>query len=79
MAGTAGLPGPYLQENILPYQLLDEIGTAKLTVIIAIGSQNKREFFSSYPKRHLTEKCTVFLTEYAGFNRALLLDCELHL
>ncbi|KAK5997515.1 hypothetical protein PT974_02878 [Cladobotryum mycophilum] len=78
-AGGSGLQGPYLQENLAPYKILDQMDIQKPTVIMAVGGQVKRNFLSLFPIGYPTEKYTISLTPWPNQHRRLLLDCELHL
>ncbi|KAF5120870.1 hypothetical protein E5D57_013206 [Metarhizium anisopliae] len=41
-SSAAGLPGPYLQENMAPYEILDKIGEAKPRTILLIQGHTER-------------------------------------
>ncbi|KAF4468234.1 Vitamin B6 biosynthesis [Fusarium albosuccineum] len=77
-SNAPGLPGPYLVENLAPYQILDGLGTMKPKTILAIGSRYKREFLaSSYFIENRQRDRSVGLAR--GSDGTLVFDCELHL
>ncbi|RSL64912.1 hypothetical protein CEP53_003875 [Fusarium sp. AF-6] len=77
-SNAPGLPGPYLVENLAPYKILDDLGTAKPKSILAIGSSCKRRFVTSnFFVNHGHRDWSVGLA--CQSDDTLLFDCELHL
>ncbi|KAI8663491.1 RING-type domain-containing protein [Fusarium keratoplasticum] len=77
-SNAPGLPGPYLVENLAPYKILDDLGTAKPKAILAIGSSCKRRFvMSNFFVNHGHRDWSVGLA--CQPDNTLIFDCELHL
>ncbi|KAM5342864.1 hypothetical protein ACJ41O_013830 [Fusarium nematophilum] len=77
-SNAPGLPGPYLVENLAPYQILDRMGTRKAKTVLAIGSHYKRQFLKSkcFINNRQRDQSVGLACRPDG---TLLLDCELHL
>lgn len=74
-SGAPGLPGPYLQENLAPYRIMDEMGAQGHKIALAIGGEAKRRFLAT--SRPLQNDYAVALLKLD--RRTLVLDCEMHL
>jgi len=74
-SNAPGLPGPYIQENLGPYRILDEAKLDDCTVVLAIGGRAKRRLvpLGMAPQ----DAYAVSLRKLGG--RILVLDCEMHL
>lgn len=78
-SNAPGLPGPFLKENLAPYQLFDDLGKTKVRVILAIGGQTKARYLYKQwliAPGHNGERSVALA---AVDDRTLLLDCDLHL
>ncbi|KAH7131187.1 hypothetical protein EDB81DRAFT_661041 [Dactylonectria macrodidyma] len=77
-SNAPGLPGPYLQENLAPYQLLDAMGKASPRSILAIGGRAKSQYlareFSTTIDHHETPSVALASLDH----KTIWLDCELH-
>ncbi|KAH7123410.1 hypothetical protein B0J13DRAFT_455740 [Dactylonectria estremocensis] len=77
-SNAPGLPGPYLQENLAPYQLLDAMGKARPRSILAIGGRVKSQYlareFSTTLDHHETPSVALTSLDH----KTIWLDCELH-
>lgn len=71
--------GPYLQENLNAYKILDQAGQEVLTVVMAIGGQTKRQFLAVNSADYVMEDYSLSLSQWPSWNNLFLLDCELHL
>jgi hypothetical protein len=75
-SGAPGLPRRYLQENIAPYHVLDQMGNVRPLIILAIGGQAKRQLLP-LSRSNRADQFTVQLRRWLDSNK-LILDCELH-
>ncbi|KAH8650789.1 hypothetical protein BGZ61DRAFT_487712 [Ilyonectria robusta] len=77
-SNAPGLPGPYLQENLAPYELLDAMGKARPRSILAIGGRVKSQYlareFSTTLDHHETPSVALTSLDH----KTIWLDCELH-
>ncbi|KAJ6440926.1 2-oxoacid dehydrogenases acyltransferase [Purpureocillium lavendulum] len=74
-SNAPGLPGPYLQENLGPYRIMDEVELDKCTVVLAIGGRAKRR----QVRLGTTPPGTYAVSLQKLGGNILVLDCELHL
>lgn len=79
-SSAPGLPGPYLVENRAAYQLLDALGDAEPSLVLAIGGKTKRRWLAQHMFPGLTSR-GIEQTVAVGSPKenVLLFDCELHL
>lgn len=74
-SGAAGLPGPYLEENMAPYEILDQIGDAKPRIILFVQGHTKRSDGANDDARG-NRRFAVSLRRH-GHN--LVVTCDMHL
>ena len=75
-SNAPGMPGPYLLENIAPYQVFDSLG--RFNSILAIGGQSKaRHLEISFSQTDGVERRNAVTLDQVG-DDLILFDCELH-
>lgn len=74
-SSAPGLPGPYLQEYVAPYQVFDLHAGNHYSTILAIGGQQKRECFT--PPIWSNDSSVVSLWQQGQDD--FVFDCEMHL
>ncbi|KAF5136445.1 hypothetical protein E5D57_000207 [Metarhizium anisopliae] len=74
-SSAAGLPGPYLQENMAPYEILDKIGEAKPRTILLIQGHTEQGDSLKGAMRFPYRKFAIAL-QRQGSN--LVVMCDMH-
>ncbi|KAF5120455.1 hypothetical protein E5D57_001642 [Metarhizium anisopliae] len=72
-SGAPGLPGPYLQENMAPYRLLDGIKGSSPNIAMAIGGRTKSRVLGLDEPRDYAVRLRLLAPD------TILADCDLHL
>ena len=74
-SSAPGLPGPYLQENLAPYKILDQIGGAKPRFILVLQGNIEGHRFFNDTRQLSSGKFGVRLCRQG---RTVLVRCEMH-
>lgn len=74
-SSAPGLPGPYLQENLAPYRIMDQMEAHNYNLALTIGGEAKRHFLA---RGGLPSDNFAISLRNAG-PHSVLIDCELHM
>lgn len=73
-SGAAGLPGPYLEENMAPYKILDQIGDTKPRIILFVQGHTKQSDGANDARGNRR-----FAVSLGRHGHNLVVTCDMHL